>query len=145
MRVLTTSPDITGSRRVGGPPWHDSEEAYSRDVPGLASWRTADKRLAIGRMLTSVEERDRAGLRVALAEAGIAKAAMVVPASDRLGQWRTWLKVAGEVSAVVRQAQVSAALQAVPRGREPGPPGERFRRMVLAAMPDIEAMEVVER
>ena len=94
MRVLTTSPDITGSRRFGGPPWHESE---------------------------------------------------VVPAIERLGQWRTWLKLARELSAVVLQTQVSAALQAAPRGREPSQPGERFRRMVLAAMPDIEAMEVVER
>jgi hypothetical protein len=70
----------------------------------------------------------------------------VVPAIERRqGQWRTWLKLAGELSAVVLQAQVSAALQAVPRGREPSPPGEHFRRVVLAAMPDIEAMEVVER
>src|SRR3990170_4563779 len=100
MRVLTTSPDITDSRRFGGHPWHESAEAYFRDVLGLASWRTAYRRLAIGRMLTSGEERDRAGLRVALAKVGLAKAAMVVPAIERLGQWRPWLKVAGELSVV---------------------------------------------
>src|SRR5262249_57141808 len=60
-------------------------------------------------------------------------------------EWRAWLRWARELSAAVLQAQVSAALQAVPRGREPSPPGEHFRRVVLAAMPDIEAMEVVER
>ena len=38
----------------------------------------------------------------------------------------------------------SAALDALPRGREPSPPGERFRRTVLAAMPDIQAMELVD-
>ena len=43
------------------------------------------------------------------------------------------------------QGKVSAALEALPRGREPSPPGERFRRTVLAAMPDIEAMELVDR
>ena len=43
------------------------------------------------------------------------------------------------------QARVSAALAALPRGPEPSPPGERFRRAVLSAMPDIDAMEVVER
>jgi hypothetical protein len=43
------------------------------------------------------------------------------------------------------QARVSEALEALPRGREPSLPGERFRRDVLAAMPDIEAMELVER
>ena len=43
------------------------------------------------------------------------------------------------------QAKVSEALDALPRGRELSPPGERFRRTVLAALPDIEAMELVER
>jgi len=43
------------------------------------------------------------------------------------------------------QARVSEALEALPRGREQSQPGERFRRDVLAAMPDIEAMELVER
>ena len=47
--------------------------------------------------------------------------------------------------AVALQEKVSAALEALPRGREPSPPGERFRRTVLAAMPDIEAMELVDR
>jgi hypothetical protein len=124
---------------------YESEEAYFRDVLGLASWRTAYKRLAIGRMLTRFEERERAMLRVTIAEVGVAKAAVVVPAIERLGQWKVWLKLAGELSAAVLQVQVSAALQSVPRGREPSPPGEHFRRAVLAAMPDIEAMEVVER
>ncbi len=48
------------------------------------------------------------------------------------------------MSTVLLQAKVSEALDALPRGREPSPPG-RFRRAVLSAMPDIEAMEVVER
>jgi hypothetical protein len=124
---------------------YETEEAYFRDVLGLASWRTAYKRLAIGRMLMRFEERERAMLRITIAEVGVAKSAVVVPAIERLGQWRAWLKLARELSAAVLQAQVSAALQAVPRGREPSPPGEHFRRVVLSAMPDIEAMEVVER
>ena len=37
------------------------------------------------------------------------------------------------------------ALHAAPRGREPEPPGERFWRAILAGLPNIEAMEVVER
>ena len=43
------------------------------------------------------------------------------------------------------QARVSEALEALPWGRELSQPGSRFRRDVLAAMPDIEAMELVER
>src|SRR5437870_6442246 len=124
---------------------YDCEETYFRDVLGLASWRTAYKRLAIGRMLLSFEELERPVLRVAIAEVGLAKAAVAAPAIERFREWTTWLQLALQCSMAVLQARVSEALEALPRGREPSPPGERFRRDVLAAMPDIEAMELVER
>jgi hypothetical protein len=131
-------------RGLDGRPY-ETEESYFRDALGLTSWRTAYKRLAIGRLLGSFAEPDRAALRGAIAQVGVAKAAVVTPAIERLGQWTQWLELAGQLSTVLLQARVSAALQALPRGREPSPPGERFRRTVLAAMPDIDAMEVVER
>jgi len=106
---------------------------------GLASWRTAYKRLAIGRMLLSFEESERGVLRAAIAEIGLAKASVVAPAIERFGEWKTWLELALQCSMVVLQARVSQALEALPRGREPSPPGESFRRAVLGAMPDIEA------
>jgi hypothetical protein len=53
--------------------------------------------------------------------------------------------LAKQLPAVTLQMRVSEALQAQPRGREPLPPNERFRRSLLSAMPDIEAMELVER
>src|SRR5215470_9907461 len=56
-----------------------------------------------------------------------------------------WLGWAARECTMTLQARVSAALEALPRGREPSPPGERFRRTVLSAMPDIEAMELVEQ
>ncbi len=121
-----------------------TEEDYFRRVLGLASWRTAYKRLAIGRMLTRFEEPERSVLRSGLAAVGLAKATVVAPAIERVQDWRTWLRCAQELSIVLLQAKVSEALDALPRGREPAPPGERFRRTVLAAMPDIEAMELVE-
>jgi hypothetical protein len=124
---------------------YESEEAYFRDVLGLASWRTAYKRLAIGRMLMSFEEAERSQLRAAIAAVGLAKATVVVPAIERLRDWKPWLEWAGQLSTIALQEKVSAALGALPRGHEPSPPGERFRRTVLAAMPDIEAMELVER
>jgi hypothetical protein len=124
---------------------YDCEETYFRDVLGLASWRTAYKRLAIGRMLMSFEEPERLALRAAIAEVGLAKATVVAPAIERLGEWKTWLQLALQCSTAVLQARVSEALEALPRGREASPPGDRFRRDVLAAMPDIEAMELVER
>jgi len=121
-----------------------TEEDYFRHVLGLASWRTAYKRLAIGRMLTRFDEPERAMLRTGLAAVGLAKATVVAPAIERLHEWGTWLRCAQELSIVLLQAKVSEALDALPRGREPAPPGEHFRRTVLAAMPDIEAMELVE-
>jgi hypothetical protein len=124
---------------------YDSEETYFREVLGLASWRTAYKRLAIGRMLMSFGEEERVILRGALADVGVAKASIVAPAVERLGQWRTWLTWAMQLPAVALQQKVSEALQALPRGLEPNPPGTRFRQMVLAAMPDIEGMELADR
>ena len=131
-------------RRLDGAAY-ESEEAYFRDVLGLASWRTAYKRLAIGRMLMGFEEPERTQLRAAIAMVGLAKATVVVPAIERLREWKPWLEWAGQLPTVVLQEKVSAALEALPRGREPSSPGERFRRTVLAAMPDIEAMELVDR
>ena len=124
---------------------YETEEAYFRDVLGLASWRTAYKRLAIGRMLMGFEEAERSQLRAAIAAVGLAKATVVVPAIERLRDWKPWLEWAGLLPTIALQEKVSAALGALPRGHEPSQPGERFRRTVLAAMPDIEAMELVDR
>jgi hypothetical protein len=124
---------------------YTTEEAYFRDVLGLASWRTAYKRLAIGRMLLTFAEPERALLRAGIARVGLAKATVVAPAIELLRNWHTWLECAREMPAVLLQVKVSEALDALPRGREPSPPGERFRRAVLSALPDIEAMELVER
>jgi hypothetical protein len=131
--------------RRGNGTAYESEEAYFREVLRLTSWRTAYKRLAIGRALTSFRESERALLRAAIAEVGLAKAAVVVPAIERFRDWQTWLGLAAQEGTMTLQAKVSAALEALPRGREPSPPGERFRRAVLSAMPDIDAMELVEQ
>jgi hypothetical protein len=124
---------------------YESEETYFREVLRLTSWRTAYKRLAIGRALTSFNEPERALVRTAIAEVGLAKATIIVPAIERFGDWLTWLGWAARECTVALQARVSTALEALPRGREPSPPGERFRRTVLSLMPDIEAMELVEQ
>ena len=124
---------------------YDSEETYFREVLGLSSWRTAYKRFAIGRMVSGFPEAARPVIRAAVAEIGVAKAAVIVPAVERTGDWQRWTDLAQQLAYPVLQARVSAALAALPRGPEPSPPGERFRRAVLSAMPDIEATEVVER
>src|SRR3989442_5287707 len=107
---------------------YDCEETYFREVLGLASWRTAYKRLAIGRMLLSFEEPERFVLRAAIAEVGLAKPAVVAPAIERSGEWKTWLQLALQCSTAGLQARVSEALEALPRGREPSPPARAFRR-----------------
>ena len=124
---------------------YESEETYFREVLGLASWRTAYKRLAIGRMLRRFEASERPLVRAAIAEVGVAKATLIASAIERTGEWAAWVELARRLPAVTLQLRISEALHARPRGREPLPPGERFRRSVLSAMPDIEAMEVVER
>src|SRR5438128_10620816 len=96
-------------------------------------------------MLTAIAEPERALGRAAVAEVGLAKATIIAPAIERSGAWQAWVQLARQMPAVTLQLRVSEALQAVPRGREPSAPGERFRRSVLSAMPDIEAMELVER
>jgi hypothetical protein len=124
---------------------YESEEAYFRDVLALASWRTAYKRLAIGRMLSQIASPERPLVRAAVAEVGVAKTSMIAAAIERSGQWAQWIQLARQLPAITLQMRVSEALQAQPRGREPLAPGERFRRSILSAMPDIEAMELVER
>jgi hypothetical protein len=124
---------------------YESEESYFRDVLGLASWRTAYKRLAIGRMLATIGEAERPVVRAAIAGVGLAKASIIAPAIERTGQWAFWIEHARQLPCVTLQRRVSEALEAVPRGREPLGPGEYFRRAVLSALPDIEAMELVER
>jgi hypothetical protein len=124
---------------------YENEEAYFREVLRLTSWRTAYKRLAIGRVLASFAESERALLRAAIAQVGLAKATVIAPAIERFRDWRKWLEWAAQECTMTLQTKVSAALDALPRGREPSPPGERFRRAVLSAMPDIEAMELVEQ
>lgn len=124
---------------------YESEETYFRDVLGLSSWRTAYKRLAIGRMLSVFPEPERTAVRASVAQVGVAKASVVVPAIEHTADWATWLECARQLSYPLLQVRVSEVLQASPRGRAPNPPGERFRRAVLSAMPDIEAMELVER
>jgi hypothetical protein len=121
-------------RRSNGTPY-ESEEAYFREVLRLTSWRTAYKRLAIGRVLSSFGEAERSLLRTAIAEVGIAKATVVVPAIERFRDRQTWLRWAAQDCTVTLRARVSTALEALPRGREPSPPGERFRHTVGTGRP----------
>src|SRR5262249_45185316 len=93
---------------------YETEEAYFRDVLGLASWRTAYKRLAIGRMLSQIGTSDRATVRAAIADVGVAKASMIAGAIERTGEWARWVQLARQLPAITLQLRVSEALQAQP-------------------------------
>src|SRR6266699_1062801 len=118
----------------------DPNEAIQRF---LGQWSPLTRAVALHLALQSLRDRVEPvrGLACELAWAGLAKATVVAPAIERFEKWRTWLQCASEMSTVLLQAKVSEALDALPRGREPSPPGECFRRAVLSAMLDIEAME----
>src|SRR5262249_53808625 len=83
---------------------YDSEETYFSEVLALTTWRTAYKRLAIGRMLMSLGDVERSVLRAAIAEVGLAKAAVVAPAIERFGAWSTWLQLALQCPTAILQA-----------------------------------------
>jgi len=117
---------------------------YRRKKPtsgcaGLASWRTAYKRLAVGRMLMMFEEPERSLLRSSIARGGASQGYRGGPSHRTPGRVADLAPMCQGDVTVLLQGKVSAALDALPRGREPSPPGERFRRAVLSAMPDIEA------
>src|SRR5215470_9497967 len=93
---------------------YESEEHYFRDVLALTSWRTAYKRLAIGRMLSRLGAAERPAVRAAIAEVGVAKAAMVATAIERTGEWARWVALARTLPAVTLQMRISEELQAQP-------------------------------
>ena len=64
---------------------YESEEAYFREVLGLASWRTAYKRLAIGRMLCRFEASERPLVRAAIAAVAAVRAGRTRPVA-----WPAW-------------------------------------------------------
>src|SRR5260370_36726242 len=95
-------------------------------------------------MLSRFDASERPLVRAAIADVGVAKATLIAPAIERTGEWGAWVELAKRLPAVTLQLRISEALQAQPRRCEPLPPGARFRPAVLSAMPDIEAVQIVE-
>ncbi len=75
-------------------------------------------------MSTAIAESERPTVRAAMADVGVAKAAIIAPAVERTGEWLFWVRNAQQLPSVTLPRRVSEALDAVPRGREPLPPGE---------------------
>ena len=122
---------------------YESEEAYFLETLGVASFRSAAKRIAIGRLIQALTEGEREPVAQALADLGIAKATVLLPAlegADAVERER-WFGEARRLPVADLQAAVSKSVGAKARGMTPR--SERFLRFLIEAMPDIETREMV--
>ena len=122
---------------------YESEEVYFLEVLGVASFRSAAKRIAIGRLIQALTEGEREPVAQALADVGLAKATVLLPAlegADSVERER-WFGEARRLPVAELQAAVSTHLDAKPRGR---PDADRLYRVILGAMPSLEDRELCE-
>ena len=129
-------------RRADNRPY-ESEEAYFTEVLGVMSFRSAAKRIAIGRLIQALTEGEREPVAQALADLGLAKATVLLPAlegADSVARAR-WFAEAKKLPVDDLQAAVSKELNAKPRGR---PDADRLYRVILGAMPSLEDRELCE-
>lgn len=130
-------------RRADNRPY-ESEDAYFTEVMGVSSFRSAAKRIAIGRLIQALTEGEREPVAQALADLGIAKATVLLPAiegADSVERER-WFGEARKLPINDLQASVSRHLEAKPRGR---PDTDRLYRVILGAMPSLEDRELWEQ
>ena len=122
-----------------------SEEEFFTDVLQVLSWRTALKRIALGRALAALPEGERERRAQELTEVGVARATILVPAleqaADRPEAIKGWIDRARELSKDDLQRAVSESLGRAPGG---GPPADRMLLALRAGMPDLEARELLE-
>ena len=127
--------------RADGQPYLD-EESFFADVLQVVSWRTALKRIALGRALAAVTDDERERVADQLAALGVARATILTPvletAPQETGQW---IERAAALSQEELQQAVSQELGAKPRGRAGGDHVATFLR---AAMPSIETRELFD-
>ena len=129
-------------RRADNRPY-ESAEAYFTEVLGVTSFRSAAKRIAIGRLIQALTEGEREPVAQALADVGLAKATVLLPAlegADAVERER-WFGEARKLPIADLQAAVSKGVGAKSRGVTPR--SERFLRFLIEAMPDIETREMV--
>ena len=130
-------------RRADNRPY-ESAEAYFTEVLGVTSFRSAAKRIAIGRLIQALTEGEREPMAQALGDVGLAKATVLLPAlegADSVERER-WFGEARKLPVTELQAAVSKHLEAKPRGR---PDADRLYRVILGAMPSLEDRELCER
>ena len=120
---------------------YETEEDFFNDVLHVQSFRSAAKRIAIGRLIQALTEGEREPVAQALADVGLAKATVLLPAlegADAVERER-WFGEARRLPVADLQAAVSTHLAAKPRGR---PDADRLYRVILGAMPSLEDREL---
>jgi len=131
--------------RADGTPYL-SEADFFEDVLAIASWRTAMKRVALGRALAVVPPAERDQIAERLGNLGAAKATILVPAleaAERPEDMAEWVERAAGLTSDALQREVSTALGAVPRGTRRAE-GDRVAAFLRSVMPDPESVEVWE-
>ena len=123
-----------------------TEEEFFTDVLQVLSWRTALKRIALGRALAALPEGDRERRAQELTEVGVARATILVPVLEQaVGQPKAieaWIDRARDLSKDDLQRAVSESLGV--RAPGGGPPADRVLLALRSAMPDLEARELLE-
>ena len=110
-------------------------EPYFEDRIGV-SYRTVRRRLQTLEGVLRLPAEEQQDAKRALAALGSHKAAEVarIMGRDQGSPWRDMAEMATQMTEDALREEVSARLEAKPRGL-PGAPGERFLRMILAQVP----------
>jgi hypothetical protein len=110
-------------------------EPYFQDRIGI-SYRSVRRRLQTLEGVLRLPAEEQGDAKRALAALGSHKAAEVarIMGRDQGSPWRDVAEMATQMTEDALREEVSARLEAKPRGL-PGAPGERFLRMVLAQVP----------
>ena len=110
-------------------------EPYFQDRIGI-SYRSVRRRLQTLEGVLRLPAEEQQDAKRALAALGSHKAAEVarIMGRDQGSPWRDVAEMATQMTEDALREEVSARLEAKPRGL-PGAPGERFLRMILAQVP----------
>ena len=130
-------------RRADGTPF-ETEEDYFREILDLTDWRSALKRVAVGRMLAALPPATMDDARKKLPAIGLAKATVIAPVViTKPETWPLWFDRAETWRVDELQEKVSESRGAKARGVTAA--AERFRAYLLNHMPSANARAVLEQ
>lgn len=120
-----------------------TEEEFFSDVLALSSWRTANKRIAVGRAIAALPEGEpREAMAERIAGLGAAKASVVAPVLEAdPASLAVWVDRAAAMPIQELQQAVSQERGAAPRGR---PSGDRVESFLRSVLPDIQSRELFD-